>query len=219
MEAFSKMYGLGFKNTYIYFMNYLAHVYLSGDNDLVTIGNFIADGIKGKSYKKYSKDIQIGILLHRHIDTYTDAHKTVRLSTKRLHEKYGHYSGVIVDILYDHFLAKNWTNYSDTPLDEYIEDFYDSLETHYDILPLRIQKMMPYMLADNWLLSYASINGISRVLDGMNRRTKNRVSMNEAVVELEEFYTEFETEFSAFFDELITSSKQKLDFLNQELHD
>ena len=200
-------------------MNYLAHIYLSGDNDLVTIGNFIADGIKGKRYKKFSKDIQIGILLHRHIDTYTDAHKTVRLSTKRLHEKYSHYSGVIVDILYDHFLAKNWASYSDKPLDKYIEKFYDSLEINYDLLPLRIQKIMPYMLADNWLLSYASIDGISRVLDGVNRRTKNRSSMNEAVVELEEFYTEFENEFSAFFDELIASCKQKLEDLNKELHD
>lgn len=200
-------------------MNYLAHIYLSGDNNLVTIGNFIADGIKGKDYKKYPRDIQIGILLHRHIDTYTDAHKTVRLSTKRLHKKYGHYSGVIVDILYDHFLAKNWATYSDVPLEEYTEHFYDSLETYYDILPLRIQKMMPYMLADNWLLSYASIEGISRVLDGMNRRTKNRSSMNEAVVELEEFYTEFENEFSTFFNELIDSSKQKLKDLNQELND
>jgi len=200
-------------------MNYLAHIYLSGDNDLITIGNFIADGIKGKRYKKFSKDIQIGILLHRHIDTYTDAHKTVRLSTKRLHEKYSHYSGVIVDILYDHFLAKNWASYSDTPLDKYIEKFYASLEINYDLLPLRIQKMMPYMLADNWLLSYASIDGISRVLDGVNRRTKNRSSMNEAVVELEEFYSEFENEFSAFFDELIASSKQKLEDLNKELHD
>lgn len=200
-------------------MNYLAHIYLSGDSDLVTVGNFIADGIKGKQYKKYPKDIQIGILLHRHIDTYTDAHKTVRLSTKRLHKKYSHYSGVIVDILYDHFLAKNWKKYSDVPLNEYIENFYDSLATHYDVLPTRIQKMMPYMLADNWLLSYASIEGISRVLEGMNRRTKNRSSMNEAVHELEEFYTEFETEFSAFFDELILSSQEKLATLKQELDD
>lgn len=198
-------------------MNYLAHIYLSGDNDLVTIGNFIADGIKGKSYKKYSKDIQTGILLHRNIDTYTDAHKTVRLSTKRLHEKYGHYSGIIVDILYDHFLAKNWSQYSTTPLDKYVDTFYDSLEEHYNILPLRIQKMMPYMITDNWLLSYASIDGISRVLDGMNRRTKNRSGMNEAIVELEEFYKEFENEFTVFFDELITFSKQKLKELNEEV--
>jgi acyl carrier protein phosphodiesterase len=196
-------------------MNYLAHIYLSGDNDLVTIGNFIADGIKGKSYKKQPKDIQIGILLHRHIDTFTDAHKTVRQSTKRLHKKYGHYSGIIVDILYDHFLAKNWRRYSDMPLGDYVETFYDSLEEHYNVLPVRVQKMMPYMLADNWLVSYASIEGIGRVLDGMNRRTKNRSSMNEAVIELKEFYEEFENEFSVFFEELIATSQEKLLELNQ----
>ena len=192
-------------------MNYLAHIYLSGNNDMITIGNFIADGIKGKSYKKLNNDLQIGILLHRNIDTFTDAHPTVRKSTKRLHEKYGHYSGIIVDILYDHFLAKNWTKYCEIPLKDYVESFYDSLETHYDILPPRIQKMMPYMITDNWLLSYASIDGISRVLDGMNRRTKERSGMDEAVNELETFYAEFEEEFTSFFNELIVFSKLKLE--------
>lgn len=198
-------------------MNYLAHVYLSGNNNLITIGNFIADGIKGKDYKKYENDIQIGILLHRHIDTYTDAHKTVRKSTKRLHEKYGHYSGVIVDILYDHFLAKNWNKYSDVPLKEYINNFYDTLENNYSILPLRIQKMLPYMITDNWLLSYASIEGISRVLEGMNRRTKNRSGMDKAVYELEAFYLDFENEFTLFFDELITFSNLKLKELSKQI--
>ncbi len=191
-------------------MNFLAHIYLSGENDLVTIGNFIADGIKGKDYKEFPTEIQTGILLHRQIDTFTDAHQTVRLSTRRLHEKYGHYSGVIVDILYDHFLAKNWKQYSDIPLSDYVDHFYDALERHYEILPLRIQKMMPYMIADNWLLSYASISGISRVLDGMNRRTKNRSGMNEAVIELETFYSEFESEFTSFFNELIIFSNTQL---------
>lgn len=191
-------------------MNFLAHIYLSGDNNLVTIGNFIADGIRGKKYKDYSKNIQTGILLHREIDTFTDAHKTVRLSTKRLHKNYGHYSGVIVDILYDHFLAKNWKQYSNIPLDEYVDDFYDSLKDNFEILPERIKKMMPYMIADNWLLSYQSIDGITRVLEGMNRRTKNKSQMNLAVNELQEFYKEFETEFTDFFTELIVFSKHKL---------
>jgi len=191
-------------------MNYLAHIFLSGDNDMVTIGNFIADGIKGKDYKKYSKDLQTGILLHRQIDTYTDSHKTVRQSTKRLHSKYSHYSGVIVDILYDHFLAKNWNNYSNISLENYTENFYDSLEEHYEILPIRIQKMMPYMITDNWLLSYASIEGIARVLNGMNRRIKNISNMNEAVNELEEYYNEFENEFTLFFDDLMAFSKEQL---------
>ena len=74
---------------------------------MVVIGNFIADGIKGKKYLEYPAAIQKGILLHRAIDSYTDSHPVVRQSSKRLHANYGHYSGVIVDILYDHFLASN----------------------------------------------------------------------------------------------------------------
>lgn len=198
-------------------MNFLAHIYLSGDNKEITIGNFIADGIRGKDYKKYPKAIQTGILLHRQIDTFTDAHKTVRQSTKRLHENYGHYSGVIVDILYDHFLAKNWKHYSNIPLADYIDDFYDTLEDNFSTLPQRIQKMMPYMIADNWLLSYASIEGIAKVLEGMNRRTKNRSQMNLAVNELQEFYNEFEDEFTRFFEELIQFSEEKLTEIQNSL--
>lgn len=191
-------------------MNFLAHIYLSGEDEGITIGNFIADGIKGKQYKKYPLQIQKGILLHRGIDSFTDQHPTVRQSTKRLHENYGHYSGVIVDILYDHFLAKNWKNYHSQPLDEYVGEFYEMLRKYFEILPTRIQRMMPYMIADNWLLSYATVEGISNILTQMNRRTKEQSKMNLAVIELEQYYTEFETEFTCFFEELKTFSKNKI---------
>ncbi|WP_310993035.1 acyl carrier protein phosphodiesterase [Aequorivita marina] len=190
-------------------MNFLAHIYLSGNEEEVIIGNFIADGIKGKRYQSYPPKVAKGILLHRAIDTFTDAHPTVHQSTARLHENYSHYSGVIVDILYDHFLAKNWSKYCDQPLDEYVEDFYALLRKNFTDLPPRIQKMMPYMVADNWLLSYATVEGIGKVLAQMNVRTKGVSKMNLAVRELEEYYDEFEAEFTSFFDELITFSKIK----------
>ena len=191
-------------------MNFLAHIYLSGDKEAVIIGNFIADGIKGKKYKKFPSQIQKGILLHREIDSFTDQHHIVRKSTARLHNNYGHYSGVIVDILYDHFLAKNWNDYHPQPLEEYIQDFYELLRTNFEILPFRIQQMMPYMISDNWLLSYATINGISNILVQMNRRTKNSSKMNFAIIELKEYYTEFENEFTSFFTELRSFSSEKL---------
>ncbi len=198
-------------------MNYLAHIYLSGNNKMLTIGNFIADGIRGKKYKTYPIEVQKGILLHRQIDTFTDAHPTVRQSTKRLHENYGHYSGIIVDILYDHFLAKNWSKYSDVPLEDYAENFYKILTDNIEILPQRILKMMPHLISGNWLLSYATKDGIAKVLDGMNKRTKNRSQMNLATKELDLFYDEFETEFTSFFEELIAFSEEKLIQINQEL--
>ncbi|MEL6917194.1 MAG: acyl carrier protein phosphodiesterase [Bacteroidota bacterium] len=190
-------------------MNFLAHIYLSFENDEITVGNFIADSIRGNKYKHLPKNIQRGILLHRAIDTYTDAHPTVRKSTKRLHKNYSHYSGVIVDIFYDHFLAKNWSTYSKTPLDEFVEAFYDLLEDNYKLLPDGIKRMMPYMIADNWIYNYAKLDGIGRVLNGMNRRTKNKSKMNFAIIDLEEHYDKFESEFTSFFEELIIFSKRK----------
>lgn len=195
-------------------MNFLAHIYLSGEDVRITIGNFIADKIHGKTYKKYPIDIQKGILLHREIDTFTDAHPIVRQSTKRLHINYGHYSSVIVDILYDHFLAKNWKAYSTIPLKDFTVSFYNLLEESYEILPLRIKNLMPFMIADNWLLNYSKIEGVQQVLDGMNRRTKYKSKMNEATKELKIHYNEFEEEFTLFFDELITFSKNKLIEIN-----
>jgi acyl carrier protein phosphodiesterase len=197
-------------------MNFLAHIYLSQDDDEIKIGNFIADSVRGKKYKDYPPKVQKGILLHRNIDTFTDAHPTVRQSTKRLHKNYSHYSSVIVDILYDHFLAKNWHTYSDVPLETFVDDFYHLLEDNFEMLPQNVQRMLPYMIHDNWLVSYASIEGITKVLEGMNRRTQNRSKMNLAVVELQEFYDEFEAEFTSFFAELIEFSKQKLNELSYE---
>ena len=191
-------------------MNYLAHIYLSNENEGITIGNFIADGIKGKKYTTFPKEIQKGILLHRGIDSFTDLHPTVRLSTKRLHKNYGHYSGVIVDILYDHFLAKNWNNYHEQPLEEYIEKFYELLRNSFNILTPRIKRMMPYMISDNWLLSYATVEGISKILVKMNRRTNNASKMNFAVIDLEGYYMEFENEFTSFFEELRVFSNHKI---------
>jgi acyl carrier protein phosphodiesterase len=191
-------------------MNFLAHIYLSGDNQLIQIGNFMADGIRGNDYLNYPDEIQKGIILHRAIDTFTDAHPIFRKSKHRLHEKYGHYSGVIIDIFYDHFLAKNWEKYSDESLEKIATDFYENLSSNYAILTDRTKGMMPYMIARNWLVSYASLEGLSMIMFQMDHRTKNRVDMHLSINELKEFYTEFEEEFTTFFEELQIHCQDKL---------
>ncbi len=198
-------------------MNYLAHIYLSGTNDFLKIGNFMADSIKGNDYEKFPLEIKKGILLHRHIDSFTDSNLIYRKSKHRLHEKYGHYSGVIMDILYDHFLAKNWNKYSDEKLENYAKNFYQLLQDNYEILTEKIKGMIPYMIARNWLVSYATIAGIEMILFQMDYKTKHRANMQEAIVELQEFYLEFEEEFLLFFEELLLSCQQKTSELNEIL--
>ena len=183
-------------------MNFLAHIFLSDNNDLIKIGNFMADGIRGKDYLLFPKEVQKGILLHRQIDTFTDSHTIYRKSKHRLHEKYGHYSGVIMDILYDHFLAKNWSKYSNEKLEDFANNFYELLYKNEKILTEKTKMMLPYMSEKNWLVSYATIAGIELILFQMDYRTKNRANMQEAVIELQQYYTEFEEEFTAFFEEL-----------------
>ena len=191
-------------------MNFLAHIYLSGYSDLIKIGNFMADGVRGNQYLTYDSEIQKGIVLHRAIDTFTDAHPIFRKCTKRLHSEYHHYSGVIVDVFFDHFLAKNWNFYSAETLEDYAENFYSLLKNNYEILTERTKGMMPYMTERNWLVSYATITGIGMILFQMDHRTKNKGNMKNAIKELQQYYYQFEEEFTLFFEELRTHSKEKL---------
>lgn len=191
-------------------MNFLAHIYLSGNNDLIKIGNFMADGIHGKNFEDFPADVAKGIILHREIDSFTDFHPIFRKSKHRLHEKYGHFSGVIVDMFYDHFLAKNWKDYSDVELEEYTLHFYRILKENYTILTDKTKEMMPYMVEYNWLSSYATIDGLAEILRQMDRRTKYRSNMQFSVDELRAFYVDFEEEFKLFFSELRSFVEERI---------
>ena len=191
-------------------MNFLAHIYLSGDNDLIKIGNFMADGIRGKHFENFPVEVQKGIKLHRAIDTFTDAHPVFRESTKKLHDRYHHYAGVIVDVFYDHFLAKNWKKYSDEDLATYIQRFYQSLEDNKTILTEKTTKLMPYMIDQNWLLQYQTVEGIHNIMTQMDSRTKNKSNMRFSSEELVLHYTAFEEEFTTYFKAIQQHAKEQL---------
>ena len=184
-------------------MNFLAHLYLSGDNTSVMLGNFIGDFVKGKNLiEKVGPEIAKGIELHREIDFFTDNHPVVTQSKKRLRPKYRHYSGVIVDVFYDHYLAKNWKDYHHQLLPEYANRVYNLIQKNNALLPERVNMMMPYMIKGNWLVNYATLDGIHRTLSGMTRRTPYESKMDESISDLKENYEEFKTEFITFFPEL-----------------
>lgn len=183
-------------------MNFLAHLYLSENNTDILIGNFIADHIKGNKFSHFSEDIKRGIILHREIDTFTDVHPIVRKSKRRLHKRYNHYDGVIIDIFFDHFLAKNWKEYSEIPLNVYASSVYKLLQENINILPEKTQELLPYMIKYNWLYNYQFAKGIQEVLNGMNRRTNGKSQMNLASEDLLIHYNLFEEDFKLFFEEL-----------------
>jgi len=184
-------------------MNFLAHVHLSADDDQLMIGNFIGDFVKGGSLEgRYTPQIIKGIELHRAIDHYTDNHDVVQTSKNRLRPKYRHYSGVIVDMYYDHFLSKNWEAYHHLPLPVFANQFYSILQSNEHLLPQGVLRMMPYMIRGNWLVNYAKTEGIDRALTGMSRRTTFDSKMDEAAQDLVKNYSAFEEEFKVFFPAL-----------------
>jgi acyl carrier protein phosphodiesterase len=197
-------------------MNFLAHIYLSGNDPQLMVGNFIGDFVKGKNaLEKFDTRIIQGIELHRSIDAFTDKHPTVSRSKDRLREKYRHYSGVIVDVFYDHFLAHNWTRYHPRPLSEFSLEVYKIIEDYHPILPLEVKNMLPYMKRGNWLLSYSLIEGIHKSLSGMASRTTFVSKMEEASRDLVTHYHDFEKEFSEFFPDLVAHCANKIESWDQ----
>lgn len=185
-------------------MNFLAHLFLSGDDKELKIGNFIADSVKGKPpVDEYSEGVIKGIYVHRNIDTFTDSHPIVLSSIKRLRERHGKFSGIVVDIAYDHFLAKNWKLYSSVELYEYIHDSYALLMQHRSELPEKVQRFLPYMVKSNWLYHYKTLEGIDKVFKGMAKRTPIQSNMASAMKDIWMDYEEYENEFKAYFPELI----------------
>lgn len=182
-------------------MNFLAHLYLSGNDEQLMIGNFIADSVKGSSYEKFPQGIKKGILLHRAIDFYSDNHPVFLTSVERLRPRYRKYAGVIVDIFYDHFLAKNWKEYSGKPLEQFSSEVNSLMLKNVLHFPEKSLMFLRYALRTNLLVSYASVDGIGEVLYGMSRRTTFKSNMELAVEELKKYNSEFENEFKVFFED------------------
>lgn len=183
-------------------MNILAHLYLSGTNDKIMVGNFIGDHVKGKAILKYDKEVQAGIYLHRYIDTYTDNHAIVRDCKIIFRDRYEKYAGIVTDIIFDHYLARNWHQFSMKSIDVYIQEVHEVLERYHNLFPARVKEFYPYFIKNNWLKIYGSLEGIERVLKGMSRRTSLPDYADFAVQRMEEKDKELNCAFIQFFESL-----------------
>lgn len=183
-------------------LNYLAHIYLSGTNPEIKIGNFIGDYVKGKAFNNYPSNISKGIIVHRNIDSFTDNHKIVNQSKAFFRDEFGLYSGILVDLFYDHFLAKNWDEFHAQKLLSFTRQFYFILIKYYRIIPPRVQSFLPFMIQSNRLYSYSTLNGIETALKIMMNYTSLPNQPEVAMEILTQNYKELEHQFSHFMTEI-----------------
>ncbi len=183
-------------------MNYLAHLYLSGPDDDVLLGSLMGDFVKGPLDGRHGAAITHGIALHRKIDSFTDAHPLVRASKARVSPERRRYAGIMVDMFYDHFLARYWTEFSDEPLAAFTQRVYAVLARRSDVLPERLRSMAPTMSRTDWLGSYAQVESIHAALNRMGRRLKRENRLLDSAQELERDYGAFEQDFRAFLPEV-----------------
>lgn len=184
-------------------MNFLAHIYLSGTNEKTLVGNFIGDYVKGNKYEKYPTSIKEGILLHRQIDYFTDTHLKFREGKKLLVDDFGLYSGIIMDLFYDYFLAKNWNRYSDVSLREFSKWTHAVLLTNFLHLPARVQTFLPFLIQNKRLESYARKDGIQKSLETMSRYTSLPNKAETAIEILKLNFDYFENNFTSFMADVI----------------
>ena len=184
-------------------MNYLAHLFLSGDNEATMVGNFIGDYVKGRSYREFPEEIQKGILLHRQIDSFTDQHARFREAKKLLNGDYGLYAGIVIDLFYDHFLAKNWHMYSSYSLREFSRYSHAVLLSYFRFLPAKVQGFLPFLVQNRRLESYAKASGIQKSLEVMSRYTSLPENSEKAMKIMQSNTSFFEANFEAFIKEII----------------
>ncbi|UCH53348.1 MAG: DUF479 domain-containing protein [Pseudomonadota bacterium] len=187
-------------------MNYLAHAYLSCESSDAMIGGMLGDFVKGSLAGRYTPGIRSAIALHRAIDRYTDRHPTVRQSNALISAKRRRFAGIMVDVFYDHFLAVHWARFSSTPLKAFTHNYYAVLHAQVAGFPPRLQRVLPYMMRDDWLASYAEVESVDAALNGIARRfqrfARARV-LCDGVQELTDNYGALEAQFLAFFPELV----------------
>lgn len=196
-------------------MNHLAHFFLSGDDEDLAIGNFVADFITNRELPQFTEGVKRGIMLHREIDAFTDSHPVVKQSTRRLHPFHHKYSPVIVDVYYDFLLAKNWKEYCagdpsvwNDDLRGFVDKIYNLLTNRHSELPIKLQKNLPRMIADDWLMRYSTYKGLHGAFLRIEKAAAFPGNFGNAAAHLEEFLEAFDVEFNAFFPDLQKHVKQ-----------
>jgi acyl carrier protein phosphodiesterase len=184
-------------------MNFLAHLFLADDTPESLIGNLAGDFVKGPLHDRFTPGIRAGIMAHRKIDAFTDAHPQVAAFRRVLIPEQGHYARVIADVFLDHFLACRFDEFAGETLESFLARTHSTLDAHLDDLPERLRDVYPWMRDQQWLIGYRDIAGIELTLARMSRRLHRRHDLASATHHLVDSRAELERRFEAFFPDVV----------------
>lgn len=190
-------------------MNFLAHLFLSCEREDLLIGNFLGDFVRNRELRNFDPAIQEGVFLHRKIDTFTDHHPIVLQGVRRLYASHSKYAPVVVDVLYDYFLSKNWDKYANQSLRTFANSIYKTLDDRKHQIPDRLRDRVRRMIADDWLIRYSTLEGIKHTFYWMRKRASKPYLLENVIESLERDKHLLNLEFNQFFPEVI-------DYVNNE---
>lgn len=183
-------------------MNYLVHLYLSDPDPLVHLGNLMGDFVKGPlADAPYPPGIIRGLRQHRDVDSYSLTSPTVRTSKNRIDPAFGYFRAILIDVFYDHFLARNWEHHAQITLEEFAASIYRLLEEHEAILPEGLKRIAPRMIRHNWLVSYREVELMQRALKRLGERLSRKNPLAEGYAELLKNYDALEEDCTHFLYE------------------
>jgi len=185
------------------------HLYLAGDDADLQLGGLMGDFVKGPIPGDYPEKLAMGLLLHRRIDSLAQISPHTRLSRQRLHPKFGHGRGIIIDIFYDHFLASAWADHSSEPLENYAAKVYQLLQKHHKRLPAGLQRVAPRMIEHNWLVSYQHPRVVGKALQSISQRLSRPLPLTEGVDDLIAHEVALRQDFNGFMIEATDFVKQE----------
>ncbi|QSJ17002.1 DUF479 domain-containing protein [Nostoc sp. UHCC 0702] len=187
-------------------MNWLAHLFLSEPDVETRLGNLLADIVKGSARQSLNYNIRRGIECHQVIDKFTDSHIIVQRSKQRIDLNYRRFSGVLVDVFYDHFLAKNWSKYSNVTLDDFTAEIYQTFRAYQGEIPTIVIQVINRVAVEDWLGNYRNLVGVENTLIRISKRLSKKWNrsfiLTDAVSELITHYDAFDSDFQQFFPEL-----------------
>lgn len=190
-------------------MNYLAHLFLSGTDESLIIGNMMTDMIKKSEEEEVSLDVLKGIELHRDIDHLTDSHDIFIRHKRTLYDDFGKYAPVVLDIIYDYYLGLNWTSLTSESFDQFEHRIYTVLIDNIIEFPQRVQPIVVRMVNAKWMQHYTSLMGIQSVFDRLERKVRFPQEFDKVSEIINDRSPEWEVDHLKFFEEIILGLQKR----------